>query len=148
MSATAARTRWLAVPIVALSVVGLAACGSSDSTAETSSTSASTTGTAAPGGEPAGMAAFQQCMSEHGVSRPSRPDGAAGGAAGGASGGVPAGGVPAGGESAGEPGGPGGPGGAHHDPTKAPPGVDQSTWTTARAACASLAPTPPAAPGN
>jgi hypothetical protein len=34
------------------------------------------------------------------------------------------------------------------DPNVAPSGVDQNTWTTARAACASVAPSAPAAPSN
>ena len=147
MPATAAWTRWLAAPIVALSVIGLAACGSGGTTS-----SSAATGSASPDGrtEPSGMAAFHQCMSEHGITRPARPSGEPGGA------GPPPGvqpadgarvGTGAGGTSA--PGGhAGGPRGEHHDPTKAPPGVDQNAWTAARAACASLAPTPPAAPGN
>jgi hypothetical protein len=122
MSATAARSRGFAVPIVALSVVGLAACSSGGSTGRSSSAPGSADGT----GEPAGMAAFRQCMTEHGVTRPARTGGAGGGSR----------------EHA------GGPGGVHRDPAIAPPGVDQNTWTTARAACAGLAPTPPAAPGN
>jgi hypothetical protein len=167
MPATASLTRWLTIPVVALSVAGLAACGTSDSaTGVSASTATSASGGASPdaNGEPAGMGAFHQCMSEHGVTRPARPEGAGGMPGGhggpgrpggpGGPGGPPGGAVgasagagasPGAGASAGAA---GGPGGRQHDPTKAPPGVDQNTWTTARAACASLTPTPPAAPGN
>lgn len=155
-----ARARWFAVPVIALSVVGLTACGSGSVAPAASGTGTAagvaTVADAAAGvataaqdgaGTPAEMVAFDECMSEHGVTRPERPAGAAGSPDGGSGGPAgdqrPAGPRPGGGGAAAN-----GPGGTRPDPATAPPGVDQNTWTTARAACASLAPEPPAAPGN
>lgn len=91
--------RVLVVPLADLAVVGLTACG---------------------GGRGSGQrAAYVQCMSQHGVTMPSRgnrPSTA--------------------------------PGTPRRDPSTAPPGVDQNAWTSARTACASLAPTRPADSGG
>ncbi len=68
-------------------------------------------------------AAFEQCLSDHGV--PAPPDGAPPGP----------GGHPDGPPPSGSPGNGGTP--------PAPPGIDQSTWDGAMQACRSLLPAPP-----
>lgn len=77
------------------------------------------------GSHPHGAArqAFVQCLSAHGVTLPQRTPGTAPSAS---SGGA----------------------GHHRDPSVAPPGVNQQTWDSARAACASTAPTPPSTAGS
>ncbi len=98
------RTGWLAVPTALLCAFSVAACGGAHH------------GSGQRG-------AFMQCMTQHGVTMPSRgprPSGA------------PESRAPR----------------PHRDPNTAPPGVDQNTWNAARAACASVAPSAPAAPSN
>jgi hypothetical protein len=146
-----ARRRWrlVLVPVAAVSLAGLVACG-------TGTTTASSTG--AP--DDTAMAAFASCMAENGVTLPERgaPDGGAGaGSAGGAaagSGGAGAGSAPgaaAGGAGGGAAGGAGAVDGGS-PPTgtppaagerPAPPGVDATAWAAAQEACAQYAPTPP-----
>ncbi len=102
------------------------------------------------GGGTAAMAAYRTCLANNGVTLPTPGAGAAGGAPpqGARPTGAPPSGAPNGGGTGtgGGPGAGGGPGsGAGSGSTAAPPGVDADTWRTARAACASLAPTAPAA---
>jgi len=119
------RIYWAAAPLAALTLVGVAACGSH-----------SGSGSGAPDSahpRSAQMQAFTQCLASHGVTLPARshdagtpPSAAADGTAADGSGG----------------------GGRGHggDMTTPPPGVNQQAWDSARAACASLAPTPRTAP--
>ena len=74
-------------------------------------------------GNPAARAAYTQCLSTHGVTLPHHTPGSGG----------------SGGQHT---------AGQHRDPSVAPAGVDQQTWTSARAACASQAPTPPSTAGS
>jgi hypothetical protein len=73
-------------------------------------------------GNSAARLAFTQCLSAHGVTLPHRTPGSGG------SGAHPA--------------------GQRRDPSVAPAGVNQQTWDSARAACASTAPTPPSTAGS
>lgn len=101
---TRRHTRLIAVPAALVCAFSIAACGGGHH------------GSGRRG-------AFMQCMTQHGVTMPSRgprPSGA------------PESRAPR----------------PHRDPNTAPPGVDQNTWTTARAACASVAPSAPATPSN
>jgi hypothetical protein len=143
--------RWLAVPAL---VLALGACGSGGtSTAQTGN--ATTAGSSARG--TSAMSAYTSCLAQNGVTLPTPSAGPGGGTGPGgtppsAQGGTqpqgarpsgsPPSGMPNGGQGAGAPGG-GAPGGALS--TAAPAGVDAQTWAKARTACASLAPTPPAA---
>jgi hypothetical protein len=70
-------------------------------------------------GNSAARQAYTQCLSAHGVTLPHRTPGS-------------------GGHTAGQ----------HRDPSVAPAGVNQQTWTSARTACASQAPTPPSTAGS
>jgi hypothetical protein len=145
--------RWVAAPIVGLSLVALAACGSTDAASPTASATASAgagdTAAAAPAGGPdsAQMTAFRECMTQHGVTMPQRPGrGQAPGGQAPADGQAPGGQAPAVGQAppdGGQGGPPAGAQGQKRDMSTAPPGVDQATWTSARTACADLAPTPP-----
>ena len=125
------RIRWAAVaPLAALTLLGAAACGSGG---------AAGGGAAESGGSGAHprsgqMQAFQQCLSEHGVTLASHPRGAGAGAAPGATPGATDGSAPAGAGA-----------GRHRDMSTPPPGVTQQAWDSARAACASVAPSPAAA---
>jgi hypothetical protein len=96
--------RWLAVPTALACAFSIAACG----------------GGRHGSGE---RAEYMQCMSQHGITMPSRADRPTD---------APASNAPH----------------PRRDPSVAPPGVDQNAWTTARAACASVAPKPSAVPSN
>ncbi|HWN34032.1 MAG TPA: hypothetical protein VNP03_14885 [Pseudonocardia sp.] len=129
---TTRRLRWAAAaPLAALTLFGVAACGSG---------SAGTDGAPAADGNSghprsAAMQAYTQCLSTHGVTLPARThDGAP------ADGTAPA--APATG-AAGAPSAQGA--GRHHDMSTPPPGVSQASWDAARAACANLAPSHPSA---
>jgi hypothetical protein len=130
------RMRWATVaPLVALTLLGAAACGSGGGAGN---------GTAESGGAGSGthprsgqMQAFQQCLSEHGVTLASHPRGAGAGAAPGAAPGATGGSAPAGAGT-----------GHHRDMSTPPPGVTQQAWDSARTACASVAPSPAAAPST
>ena len=136
-NADPARRRWrlILVPVAAVGLAGLVACG-------TGAAKASSAG--AP--DDTAKAAFASCMAENGVTLPERgaPDGgpAAGGGAGPGGAGGGAAGPGAGGASppsgAPQAGGAGG-GGA----MPAPPGVDATAWAAAQEACAQYAPTAP-----
>ena len=124
-------TRLIGVPVAAVSLAGLVACG----TGTASTTTSSSTGSGA-GASDTAMQAFASCLAENGVTLPQR---GAGGGTGGA-GGTPSTGTPStGAPTAGGAGGPGQGGGA----MTAPPGVDATTWAAAQKACAQYAPTPP-----
>ena len=120
---TSQPVRWAVAGAAALSLFGVAACGSGGA--------APSGGAAAHGARRQQMQAYTQCLSQHGVTLPKRGAGA----------GTPPSGAaaPAGGAAA--------PAGAHphRDPSQPPPGVDPQTWSSARAACASTAPAPAAA---
>ena len=139
------------VPVAAVGVACLAACG----------TGTATTPSGGAADDPA-MAAFASCMAENGVTLPERgaPDGGNGGAgsAGGAaagSGGAGAGSAGGAAAGAGGAGGAAGPGAGGASPPPgapqaggagpmpAPPGVDATTWAAAQETCAQYAPTPP-----
>jgi hypothetical protein len=122
------RLRWAAAaPLAALTLFGVAACGSSGGAAA---------GAAAAGGSghprSAAMQAYTQCLSSHGVTLPARTHGAP------ANGAAPA--APAAGATPGQ-----GGAGRHHDMATPPPGVSQASWDAARSACASVAPSHPSA---
>jgi hypothetical protein len=128
------RHRWarlIGMPVAAVSLAGLVACGSS-----AAATSASGSGGAQA--SDSAMQAFASCLAENGVTLPqrgnggTRPSGApsAGGAGSGDGSAPPTGAPPAGG-TGGSAGGAAG-GGA----MPAPPGVDATTWAAARKACA------------
>ncbi len=125
-------TRLIGVPVAAVSLAGLVACG----TGATSTTTSSSTGSGAQAGTSnTAMAAFASCMAENGVTLPQRgTDG----------GGTPPTGTPPAGGTGGS-GGPGGaaPGGAGGGAMAAPAGVDATTWAAAQKACAQYAPNPP-----
>jgi hypothetical protein len=136
--------------VVGASAVLLAGCAGSSGSGSTPNASSS----AAPGG--AGMAAYAQCMSEHGVELPAggplgggRPSGAPSGMPTDAPSGMPTdrpSGMPTDVPSRMPGAGPGGGPGAQ---TAAPSGVDAETWTAAQAACSALAPTGgPGQPGG
>ena len=116
-------SRWVAAPLGAVALVGLAACGTG--------TEASAAGGSAAQARPsdAAMEAYASCLQQNGVTLPERPDGDGGPPDGDA--GTPPPGAP-------RAGGRGGP-----DPAQAPPGVDAATWSAAQEACADLAPAPP-----
>jgi hypothetical protein len=124
-------TRLIGIPVAAVGLAGLVACGSG---AASTTTSSSTGSGAQAGTSDTAMQAFASCMAENGVTLPQR--GAGGGADGGS---PPTGTPPTGAPTAGGAGGPGQGGGAR----SAPPGVDATTWATAQKACAQYAPTPP-----
>ena len=136
-----ARRRWrlVLVPVAAVSLAGLVACGTG---------AAASTGSSDGAPDDSAMAAFASCMAENGVTLPERgaPDGGTGGA--GSAGGAAAGSGGAGGAAGPGAGGasphPGAPqaGGAGAMP--APPGVDATAWAAAQEACAQYAPTSPA----
>ncbi|HTF51965.1 MAG TPA: hypothetical protein VK735_31355 [Pseudonocardia sp.] len=133
------RIRWATVaPLAALMLLGAAACGSGGAGSGAAGGGAAESGGAGSGAHPrsAQMQAFQQCLSEHGVTLASHPRGAgaAPGAAPGATPGATGGSAPAGGGA-----------GRHRDMSTPPPGVTQQAWDSARAACASVAPSPAAA---
>lgn len=116
--------RWVVAGAAALSLLGVAACGTGGA-----APSGSTGGAAGHGARRQQMQAYSQCLSQHGVTLPKRgagtpPGGAAAPASGAA---APAGAHP------------------HRDPSQPPPGVDPQAWSSARAACASVAPAPAAA---
>ena len=157
----ARRLRLILVPVAAVGLAGLVACGTGAATASSAG---------AP--DDTAMAAFASCMAENGVTLPERgaPDGGAGsagdaaagsgGAGAGSAGGVAAGAGGAGGVAAGA-GGAGsaaGPGAGGASPPSgapqaggagsggampAPPGVDATAWAAAQEACAQYAPTAP-----
>jgi hypothetical protein len=124
--------------VVGTGIVLLAGCAGGSDSGSTPDSAAS----AAPGG--AAMAAYAQCMSEHGVDLPDggpmggvRPSGAPSGMPTGAPSGMPTD-IPS-----------GMPGGGPGAQAAAPSGVDADTWTAAQAACSALAPTGgPARPGG
>jgi hypothetical protein len=123
-------TRLIGIPVAAVGLAGLVACG----TGAASTTTSSSTGSGAQAGtSDTAMQAFASCMAENGVTLPQR--GAGGGADGGS---PPTGTPPTGAPTAGGAGGPGQGGGA----MAAPPGVDATTWAAAQKACAQYAPTP------
>ena len=151
-----ARRRWrlVLVPVAAVSLAGLVACGTGAD---------ASTGSSDGAPDDSAMAAFASCMAENGVTLPERgaPDGGTGGAgsAGGAaagSGGAgagSAGGAAAGSGGAGGAAGPGAGGASPHPGAPqaggagampAPPGVDATAWAAAQEACAQYAPTSPA----
>jgi len=156
-NADPARRRWrlVLVPVAAVSLAGLVACGTG---------AAASTGSSDGAPDDSAMAAFASCMAENGVTLPERgaPDGGAGGAgsAGGAaagSGGAGAGSAGGAAAGAGGAGGAAGPGAGGASPPSgapqvggagrmpAPPGVDATAWAAAQQACAPYAPTPPTA---
>jgi hypothetical protein len=121
------RLRWAAAaPLAALTLFGVAACGSSGGAA---AGAAAADGSGHP--RSAAMQAYTQCLSSHGVTLPARTHGAP------ADGAAPA--APATGAT------PGQGGGRHHDMSTPPAGVSQASWDSARSACASLAPSHPSA---
>jgi hypothetical protein len=120
-------TRLIGVPVAAVGLAGLVACGTG---AATTTTSSSTGSGAQAGTSDTAMQAFASCLAENGVTLPQR--GSGGDADGGSR---PTGTPPTGAPTAG---GPGQGGGAI-----APPGVDPTTWAAAQKACAQYAPTPP-----
>ena len=139
------RGRWIrlvVVPVGALALVGLAACGTGTTTssAATSSSAAAQPSTADDADSDdadsdsddvdSDMADYRSCLADNGVTMPEPPAG--GGAP--RQGGTPPSGAPAAGGGQGSPGG---------SPGQAPPGVDATTWAAAQKACADLAPTPP-----
>jgi hypothetical protein len=124
-------TRLIGIPVAAVGLAGLVACGSG---AASTTTSSSTGSGAQAGTSDTAVQAFASCMAENGVTLPQR--GAGGGTDGGS---PPTGTPPTGAPTAGGAGGPGQGGGA----MAAPPGVDATTWAAAQKACAQYAPTPP-----
>ena len=129
---TTRRLRWAAAaPLAALTLFGVAACGSGSSTAAAPAADGTS-------GHPrsAAMQAYTQCLSSHGVTLPARTHGDA--PADGAAPAAPATGAPGTGTAPGQ-----GGAGRHHDMTTPPPGVSQASWDAARTACASLAPAHP-----
>jgi predicted small lipoprotein YifL len=118
----------IAAPLATATLLSLTACGSSGGEQPSSDTGASAS-TAAQAG-PERMRPFLQCLASHGVTLPARPEHGAGG--------PPPSGAPA----------PAGERPKPRDMSTPPPGVDQQTWTTARSACASLAPSPPPTPAG
>jgi hypothetical protein len=135
------RPRWthlIGVPVAAVSLAGLVACGSG----ATSSTTSSSTGSGAQAStSDTAMATYSSCLAKNGVTLPQRGTDGGGAAGGGANGGSPPTGTP----PAGGPGGSGGQGGSGQasGAMAAPPGVDATKWTAAQKACAQYAPTPP-----
>src|SRR5690242_5395324 len=134
----ARRLRLILVPLAAVGLAGLVACG----------TGSAPTGSTGSAPDDTAMAAFASCLAENGVTLPERgaPDGGAGGAgsAGGAVGPGGAGGGTAGPGAGAADGGsppPGAPPAEGDLP--APPGVDAAAWAAAQEACAQYAPTPP-----
>ncbi len=137
--------RLMLVPVAAIGLAGLVACGTGAAT--TSSGSGSGTSDAA-------MQAFASCMAENGVTLPERgadggkPAGDGAGSAGGAGGPGGAGGGAAGSGGAGAADGGSPPTGAPQaggaGAMPAPPGVDATAWAAAQKACAQYAPAPPA----
>jgi len=142
-----ARRRWrlVLVPVAAVGLAGLVACGTGAATASSAG---------AP--DDTAMAAFASCMAENGVTLPERgapdggpaaggagPGGAGGGAAGPGAGGAGSAAGPGAGGASPPSGAPqaGGAGGGGAMP--APPGVDATAWAAAQEACAQYAPTPP-----
>ena len=145
------RSRWrmVAVPVGAVALVGLAACGTSTDTSAASSgstpTSAASGSTSqnATGDADSSMAAFRTCMAQNGVTLPERSGRPGDGGTplqGGAAGAPPSGALAAPGDGSGSGTPDGGPG---RTPGQAPPGVDATAWAAAQKACADLAPTPP-----
>jgi hypothetical protein len=122
------------VPVAAIGLAGLVACGTG-----------AATGSTAGAPDDTAMAAFASCLAENGVTLPERgaPDGGAGGAgsAGGTAGGA-GGGAAGPGAGAADGGSPptGAPPAGGTQP--APPGVDATAWAAAQEACAQYAPTP------
>lgn len=139
-------TRLVVAPLGAVTLVGLAACGTGtgSAAAATGTTSAPTAAASAEGQPDSAMAAYTSCLAENGVTMPEPPAGGGRGGAGGTppphGGGTPPSGAPEDGD--------GGPGGAGGEPGQAPPGVDATTWAAAQKACADLAPTPPDGTGS
>jgi hypothetical protein len=146
-NADPARRRWrlVLVPVAAVGLAGLVACGTGAATASSAG---------AP--DDTAMAAFASCMAENGVTLPERgasdggPAAGSGAGTGGAGGGAAGPGAGGAGSAAGPgPGGvsppsgapqAGGAGGGGAMP--APPGVDATAWAAAQEACAQYAPTP------
>jgi hypothetical protein len=129
-------TRLIGLPVAAVGLAGLVACG----TGAASTTTSSSTGSGAQAGtSDTAMQAFASCLAENGVTLPQR--GSGGDADGGSppTGTPPTGTPPTGAPTAGGAGGPGQGGGA----MAAPAGVDATTWAAAQKACAQYAPTPP-----
>jgi hypothetical protein len=135
----------LAARIVGLVLTGLTAtavlagCGASSSTA---APSGDASGSAATGA--AGIQAYLSCLSQHGVSHPSRGPDARGTGSPGARPSFSRGPRPSGSADAGRFGGGfggGGFGGRFNDPSNPPAGVSASTWSAALTACKSLRPT-------
>ncbi|MBV9313177.1 MAG: hypothetical protein JO100_05400 [Pseudonocardia sp.] len=116
--------RWLTVPITALTVVSIAACGPNNAASSSGGGASPSASSEAPSGRGA-FAAYRECLSQHGVQMPDRER-----------------------QRENASGAPrlSGANRPHHDPGTPPPGVDKNTWDAARAACASLRPTPSAAP--
>jgi hypothetical protein len=140
------RMRWATLaPLAALTLLGAAACGSGGGAGN---------GSAVSGGAGSGtharseqMQAFQQCLSEHGITLASHPRGA--GAAPGATPGAAPGATPGAAPGATDGSAPAGAGtGRHRDMATPPPGVTQQAWDSARSACASVAPHPGTAPST
>lgn len=131
------RLRWAAAaPLAALTLFGVAACGSG--------TAAPAAG-AAHSGHPrsAQMQAFTQCLTSHGVTMPAHTHGAPAGGTAPAAGSAPADGSAPTAPATGTTGAPARQAGHHRDMSTPPPGVSQATWDSARTACASLAPSHP-----
>jgi len=144
------RRRWrlVVLPLGAVALMGLAACGTSTGTGAASSDS--TSASASAGAEPTDQngpgsserAAYRTCLANNGVTLPSRQPRPNGSGGPGDGNGAPPSGAPA----APPNGGQGGGGMMRRTPGEAPPGVDATTWAAAQKACASLAPTRPMAP--
>ena len=139
--------RRLALPLVALGMLGLAACGTTETAAAGSPAATSGATAEAAGSDADAREQFRSCLAENGVTLP-EGDGPQDGAAPGRTPGAP----PAGTDAAGAPAPPAGsPTGARPDAAgpdddgtpPAPPGVDATAWSNAMQACAELAPARP-----
>ena len=101
----------------------LVACSGSSGAVKTANGSS-----AAPSSSGAGFQAYRDCLSQHGVTLPTRPQNQSGSS-------------DSGGPGSGGPGRGAGGGGGFNGQFSLPPGVDQSTFDAAQQACASLRPT-------
>ncbi len=118
-----------------------------NSAASASASSSASTSSSGSTGTTTEMAAFEKCMANNGVTMPAHngrpgdmapPSGAPAGQPSGAPGQAPAGGSGGSGNTASQ----------QQHTMSAPPGVDETTWTKALAACKSLAPTRQAQPSS
>jgi len=148
---TARRMRWAMIaPLAALTLLGAAACGSGGGAGSGGAGGGAAETGGADGAHPSSgqMQAFRQCLSEHGVTLASHPQGAGAGTAPGATSGA-TGATPGATSGATDGSAPAGSGaGRHRDMSTPPPGVTQQAWDSARTACASVAPSPAAVPST